>query len=82
MKYAVARMHGKRQRLFTGKYNDRCATMWPLTPRTTGQPSRAKHYDDQAVAEAVARVFNVLDAAYTGLPGAWVAMPLPERVSP
>ena len=81
IKYVLAHMQGNRQRLFTGRYRDRCSIAWPATPITTGKPARAKLYDDQIVAETMACIFNLLDVAYAGVPRKWVAMPLPERAT-
>lgn len=79
MTLAVARMRNGRTRLFAGRFHTRASTIGCFKPFVTGSLDRAKEYDDQVVAQAIADYLNVLDTIHTGrrsLP--WIVLTLPE----
>lgn len=72
MKYAVARMDGRRQRFFSGRFGT--VTQHPIT---TGHHDRARAYDDEAVAKIVCAVLNLAALTLTRREP-WAVLPLPE----
>ncbi|MFH0299804.1 hypothetical protein AAFX91_21735 [Bradyrhizobium sp. 31Argb] len=80
-RFAVARMQGVQPRLFAGRFEGR-GEQELMTPVTTGNPDRARLYEDEVVAQTVAKIFNTLhriDAS--GNEVAWVAMRVPEALT-
>jgi hypothetical protein len=76
-KLALARPLRGQPRFFAGRYEP--SDIACMTPVTTGQPDRAKTYQDRAVAEIVAAFLNVLDGIHTGTTARpWIIMELPE----
>ncbi len=77
-KFAVARLQGVQPRLFAGRFEAR-GELELLTPVTTGDPDRARLYEEEVVAQTVAKIFNVLHRTdANGNAAAWVAMRVPE----
>lgn len=80
MKLAAARMMRLQPRLFDGCYCAGNDGLGCLKPLTTGDPAKARVYEDHAVAHLVVDFLNVLDGIQSGerkLP--WIVMPLPEQ---
>jgi hypothetical protein len=82
MKFAAARMVRLQPRFFDGRYCVGKDGLGALKAMTTGEPDKARTYQDQVVAHLVVDFLNVLDGIGTGerkLP--WIVMPLPEQWS-
>ncbi|MET4206876.1 hypothetical protein [Bradyrhizobium sp. LA2.1] len=70
----IARMDGRRQRFFVGRYRN--TGTYPA-PATTGRHDKARAYDDEAVAALVCAVLNLGAYAVTRSKP-WAVIPLPE----
>lgn len=72
----IARMDGRRQRFFAGRYRDQGT--YPV-PVTTGRHDKARAYDDRSVAQLVCNLFNVIEGIRSDAPlSPWIVIDLPE----
>lgn len=75
-KHCIARMDGRRQRFFAGRYRD--SGTFPV-PVTTGRHDKALEYDDTRVAQLVCNFFNLVEGVRTDtVLSPWMVIDLPE----